>query len=273
MRAFHAQGWSVEVARTLRPGHAAELAAAAVQAGARHIIAVGGDGTVHEAANGLLACGGTAALGVIPVGTGNDFAKLVGVHGHNPARAVARLVTAPIRKFDVGRVREEYFVNSMGFGFGPEVLRVRGESARLPGPLSYFVPVPKAFWGFRAPRCEVGASEHREAGYMMMIEVCNGTTAGGMYRFAPDADPTDGYLDVCLIRRVSLARFLIALPLVLRGRHRSLKEVALFQTRELTVRTPDAPLVMHLDGELRFPEARECTVTAVPGRLNVLAPA
>jgi YegS/Rv2252/BmrU family lipid kinase len=273
VRAFHAQGWSVEVARTLRPGHAAELAAAAVQAGARHIIAVGGDGTVHEAANGLLACGGTAALGVIPVGTGNDFAKLVGVHGHNPARAVARLVTAPIRKFDVGRVREEYFVNSMGFGFGPEVLRVRGESARLPGRLSYFVPVPKAFWGFRAPRCEVGASEHREAGYMMMIEVCNGTTAGGMYRFAPDADPTDGYLDVCLIRRVSLARFLIALPLVLRGRHRSLKEVALFQTRELTVRTPDAPLVMHLDGELRFPEARECTVTAVPGRLNVLAPA
>src|SRR5881396_4143911 len=87
-RAFRAQGWAVDVARTDGPGHGQELAAAAVRQGAKHVVAVGGDGTVHEVANGLLRTDTDAALGVVPVGSGNDFAKLIGVHGHDPARAV-----------------------------------------------------------------------------------------------------------------------------------------------------------------------------------------
>ncbi len=80
-REFQHQGWSVEVECTAGPGHGTELAARAVQAGAERVIAVGGDGTVHEVANGLLRSPGGAdvALGVVPIGSGNDFAKLVGV--------------------------------------------------------------------------------------------------------------------------------------------------------------------------------------------------
>ena len=105
---------------------------------------------------------------------------------------------------------------------------------------------------------------------MMMVEVCNGTTAGGSYRFAPQALPGDGKLDVCLVRRVSLPRFLLAVPRVMRGTHGTMREVALFQTREVTIRSLDGPLVLHLDGELREPEARECTVKVDPARLKVL---
>jgi diacylglycerol kinase (ATP) len=105
---------------------------------------------------------------------------------------------------------------------------------------------------------------------MMMVEVCNGTTAGGAYRFAPAADPADGYLDVCLVRRVSLARFLVAIPRVMRGTHAGMKEVTLFRTREVTLRAPETPLLLHLDGELRAPAVHECTVSIAPGRLNVL---
>ncbi|PYO90238.1 MAG: hypothetical protein DMD66_03290, partial [Gemmatimonadetes bacterium] len=83
-RAFRAQGWAVDVVRTEGPGHAQQLAAQAVQQGARHVVAVGGDGTVHEVANGLLCSDADAALGVVPIGSGNDFAKLVGVYGHDP---------------------------------------------------------------------------------------------------------------------------------------------------------------------------------------------
>src|SRR6266508_7041233 len=78
-RAFRAQGWAVDVARTEGPGHAQELAAQAVRQGARHVVAVGGDGTVHEVANGLLRTKTDAALGVVPAGSGNDFAKMVGL--------------------------------------------------------------------------------------------------------------------------------------------------------------------------------------------------
>ncbi len=270
VRAFRSQGWSVELARTDGPGHGARLAARAAEDGAQHIVAVGGDGTVHDVANGMLRQRSRAWLGVVPVGTGNDFAKLVGVYGHAPARAVARLVAARARRFDVGRVGDEYFVNSMGLGFGPEVVRIRNGLPRLTGFLSYVIPVPKAFLGFRPPLCEISSAEHRERGYVMMVEVCNGTTAGGAYRFAPGADPRDGYLDVCIVRRISLLRFLAAVPRVMRGTHLRMKEVKLFQTRELVLRAVEGPLLLHLDGELRAPAGASCCVRVEPGRLNVL---
>jgi YegS/Rv2252/BmrU family lipid kinase len=278
VREFRRQGWGVEAERTDHPGHGVALAAAAVRSGARCVVAVGGDGTVHEVANGLLrpAAGGVGAqhaapvLGVVPMGTGNDFAKLVGLYRHAPVRAVQRLVTARTAAFDVGHVLDEYFVNSAGIGFGVEVVRVRNAMPGLSGFLSYLVPVLRAFARFRPPRLEVRAAGFSETGYMMMVEICNGTTAGGSYRFAPAARPGDGRLDVCVVRRVSLARFLLAIPRVMRGTHGTMREVALFQTRRIMLRSLEGPLVLHLDGELREPAARECAVRVEPGRLNVL---
>jgi len=272
-RAFRAQGWAVDVVRTEGPGHAQQLAAQAVQQGARHVVAVGGDGTVHEVANGLLCSDADAALGVVPIGSGNDFAKLVGIYGHDPLRAVARLVTARCRRFDAGRVAGEWFVNSVGFGFGPAVVKTRNRMQHLRGFLSYLVPVVQTFFRFEPILLDVAApaaSGFRERGYMMMVEVCNGTTAGGSYRFAPDADPADGKLDVCLIRRVSLPRFLLAIPRVMRGTHVKMREVAMIKTAKLIVRAPEQPLILHVDGELREPGVNECTVELQPGRLNVL---
>ena len=234
------------------------------------MVAVGGDGTVHDVANGLLRTGSDAALGVVPLGSGNDFAKLLGVYQHDPVRAVARLVTARPTRFDAGRVLDEWFVNSIGFGFGPAVVRTRNAMRHLRGFLSYLVPIVKTFFEFEPPVLDVEAPGFRERGNMMMVEVCNGTTAGGSYRFAPDADPADGKLDVCVIRRVSLPRFLLAIPRVMRGTHVTMREVALIKTAKLVVRSPEAPLVLHLDGELREPGVRECTVELKRGKLNVL---
>jgi len=271
-RAFRGQGWVVDLCRTEHPGHASELARAAARAGVPHVIAVGGDGTVHEVANGLLASpdGSRPALGVVPIGSGDDFAKLVGTYRLAPEAAVARIVTATPRRFDVGRCLGEYFVNSLGCGFGAAVVRTRNAMSGLHGFLSYLVPIVRTFATFRPPHFEVAAAEHRERGPMMMVEVCNGTTAGGSYRFAPEADPADGRLDVCVIRKVSLLRFLIALPRVMRGTHLGMREFALFRTTRVTVRSLDGPLILHLDGELRAPGVDECVVEVVPGCLPVL---
>jgi len=269
-RAFRAQGWTVEVQETERPGHARALAAAAARGGARRVIAVGGDGAVHEVANGILEARSAAALGVVPVGSGNDFAKLLGVYRHDISSAVARIATARERRFDAGRVLGEFFVNSLGFGLGPAVVRTRNAMSGLKGFLSYLVPVVKTFASFRPPLFEVRADGFHERGLMTMVEVCNGTTAGGSYRFAPAADPADGRFDVCLIRRVGLLRFLVALPRVMRGTHVAMREVALIRARQLTIRSSAAPLLFHLDGELRDPGVHECTVTLTRGCLNVL---
>jgi len=269
-RAFRAQGWAVDVVRTEGPGHAQVLAAQAVRQGAKHVVAVGGDGTVHEVANGLLGGNTDAALGVVPIGSGNDFAKLLGLFGHDPLHAVARLVTARSRRFDAGRVAGEWFVNSVGFGFAPAVVKTRNRMQHLRGFLSYLVPVVQTFFQFEPMVFDVTAAGFHERGYMMMIEVCNGTTSGGSYRFAPDADPADGKLDVCLIRRVSLPRFLVAIPRVMRGTHVKMREVALIKTAKLVVCSPAQPLMLHVDGELREPGVNECTVELERGRLNVL---
>ena len=269
-RAFRAQGWAVDVVRTEGPGHAQALAAQAVRQGAKHVVAVGGDGTVHEVANGLLGGNTDAALGVVPIGSGNDFAKLLGLFGHDPLHAVARLVTARSRRFDAGRVAGEWFVNSVGFGFAPAVVKTRNRMQHLRGFLSYLVPVVQTFFQFEPMVFDVTAAGFHERGYMMMIEVCNGTTSGGSYRFAPDADPADGKLDVCLIRRVSLPRFLVAIPRVMRGTHVKMREVALIKTAKLVVCSPAQPLMLHVDGELREPGVNECTVELERGRLNVL---
>jgi YegS/Rv2252/BmrU family lipid kinase len=270
VRAFRHEGWTVDLLETEAPGDGATLAAEATRNGARCVVAVGGDGTVHDVANGLLAAGTGASLAVVPVGSGNDFAKLLGVHRHDIPRAVARIVTAVEQRFDAGRVLGEYFVNTLGFGFGAAVVRTRNAMPRLRGFLSYLIPVFRTFASFRPPRFEVRADGRMERGNMMMVEVCNGTTAGGAYRFAPDADPADGRLDVCLIRHVGLLRFLAALPRVMRGTHIGMKEVAMVRTRKLVIRSPDEPLLLHLDGELRESGVHECTVTVEPRCLSVL---
>jgi len=268
-RAFQDHGWTVEAVETTGPGHGSPLAAALSRAGAERVIAVGGDGIVHEVANGLLSAGRSAALGVVPAGSGNDFAKLLGVYRHSPERAVRRIVGATVRRFDAGKVAGQYFVNTLGFGFGPEVVRIRNGMPGLKGFLSYLVPVLKAFAGFVPPVLDIRAGDWNERGPVMMVEICNGTTAGGSYRFAPDADPADGMLDVCVIQGVRLPRFLRALPKVMKGTHGTMREVRLVRAREITIRG-DLPLVMHLDGELRAPGVRECIVTVEPACLPVL---
>jgi diacylglycerol kinase family enzyme len=164
----------------------------------------------------------------------------------------------------------EWFVNSVGFGFGPAVVQTRNRMVNPRGFFSYLVPIVRTFFTFQPQVFDVAAPGFRERGYMMMIEACNGTTAGGSYRFAPDADPADGKMDVCLIRRVSLPRFLMAIPRVIRGTHTSMREVAMIKTAKLVVRSPEQPLVVHVDGELREPGTNECTVELERGRLNVL---
>jgi len=270
VRAFRHEGWTVELLETKAPGHATALTVEATRRGARCIVAVGGDGVTHEVANGLLAEGSDASLAVVPVGSGNDFAKLLGVHRHDIPRAVARIATAVARRFDAGRALGEYFINTLGFGFGPAVVRTRNAMPRLKGFLSYLIPVFKTFATFRPPLFEVRADGQVVQGNMMMVEVCNGTTAGGDYRFAPDADPADGRLDVCLIRKIGVLRFIAALPRVMRGTHVGMKEVVMMRTRKLVMRAPDEPLLMHLDGELRESGVHECTVTVKPRCLTVL---
>jgi diacylglycerol kinase (ATP) len=267
--AFHARGWEFEARETTVAGEERDLATAAARAGWPVVVAAGGDGTVHGVANGLLRAERPAtALGVLGIGTGNDFARLVGASG-KIAESVAALEHGEERLFDVGEVAGECFTNGFGVGFDTAVLQQMQRMPALRGSALYAAAVYRAFLRFRAPTIDVHANGRRESGPAMLTEVAIGRTAGGGFRLTPDADPSDGLFDVCMIRRVGMWSFLRYLPRVVAGTHASLPPVSLFQTARLRLATPGVPLLAHLDGELRHYDTDELELTVLPSALRV----
>ena len=269
-------GVKYELVETTGPGHALGIAREAADRGITKLICAGGDGTIHEAANGLLQApladdGATrVALGCIPAGTGDDFAKQVNVYRLPPEAAAARMARAEVARFDVGKVEGEYFDNGLGIGFDAEVVRHALKIRRLKGVLVYLASIYRTFVTFRPPVLEVVSAEHRETGQMMRLGVMIGVCEGGGFYLPPEADPADGLLDVCLIRKVGMLQFLRYVPRVMKGTHVDLDVVSLFRTPHLTIRCAERPLVLHLDGELREPHRREIDITLEPRRLRVL---
>ncbi|MFQ6045601.1 MAG: diacylglycerol/lipid kinase family protein [Gemmatimonadales bacterium] len=270
-RAARRLGWEVDVRSTRRAGHEVELAAEARLEGWPVVVAAGGDGTVHGVANGLLADGPTdVTLGHVPHGTGNDFAKLLGLRRGPIERNLPLILRGRERRFDVGSALGEHFLNTLGVGFSAEVVRQLSGFAQPRGFGLYLAAVYRTFFGFRPPTLRVVTGDYDETGPLMMLEVGIGTTAGGGFRLLPDAQPDDGELDVCVIRRVGLLEFLRYVPRVVRGTHTRLDPVDMLRTARIRVESRGEPLTVHLDGELRLPGERSVEISVEPKHLRVL---
>lgn len=257
---------------TEHAGHETELARRAAGQGWPLVVVVGGDGTVHGAVNGLLAAEcPTPVFGHVPIGTGNDFAKTVGLDkAHPPEDNLRRILNGVVRRLDLGYALGEYFVNGLGVGFSAEVARNILTFRRLRGFTLYFASVLRTFRTFEMPNLDVAAPERRERGKIMMAEVAIGKTAGGGFKLTPDADPADGLLDVCLISEVGLTYFLRHVRRLMKGTHTDLEPVTVFQTPQVEVTSVDGLIPIHLDGELRYPQTTHLLANIVPQRLSAL---
>jgi YegS/Rv2252/BmrU family lipid kinase len=268
-------GWDIELWETEHPGHEVDLAARARAQGWPVVVAVGGDGTVHGVVNGMLQAGPTeTVLAHVPIGTGNDFAKTVGLNkASHPERNLRSVLAGTVRHLDLGKVLGEYFVNGFGMGFAAEVVRNTFEFKRLRGFTLYLASVIRTFFAFRAPPLAISAAEHSEEGRLLMTEITIGKTAGGGFRLTPEADPTDGLLDVFIVREVGTLTFIRCLHRVMLGTHTELPPVTIFQTRRAAVTSLRNPIAVHLDGELRFPREARLVVEIEPARLAALCAA
>jgi diacylglycerol kinase (ATP) len=275
-RELRRRGVEFELVRTCAPGHALELAArAAREHRPDFIVAAGGDGTAHEVANAILASGGHAvALAVLPIGTGNDFVKVV--PGLRPRAAGYDTIAAGhTRVIDAGHVawgdRSEFFINGMGTGIDVEVVRQIERYRHLPRALVYLVALLKALTSFRAIPIRARANGEMIDRKVMMLALGNGRCVGGAFWLTPDASPEDGLLDVCVVDEVRGLGIARALPRVLRGTHGSLDIVSTRRARAVEIDVPDdRPLYFQLDGELREAgEARCLRVELRPAVLRV----
>jgi diacylglycerol kinase (ATP) len=273
------------IVRTETPGHATALAEQAVNDGWPAVIAAGGDGTVHEVANGLMrAAKGeepTVPLGIIATGSGNDFVKLLELPGADARAAARRLLHAQPRQVDVGRVRgrasvagplddSRFFTNGVGMGFdarvGIEARRVR----RLRGMAIYAWALLRVLRDHRTPhmRVEVDGREVANAP-LTLVTAANGGCHGGGFWICPGARPDDGLLDVCVADALGVGGVLRFVPRVMRGTHVGRPGISFYQGQRIRVTSTDA-VPVHTDGEILAEAAHEVEIELLPGRLTVL---
>lgn len=196
---------TVEFATEAR-GDEARLATEAAARGARIIVIVGGDGSVHHAARGLLDAPTRVPVAIVAAGTGNDFVKSLGTPAHDIPAMIARITRGHIRAVDVGLIDGVPFLNAAGLGFDVEVLERMLKPSRLSGTTAYVVTALRALFGYRGFDASLrthGDEPERIAHFTHLMTVfANGRCFGGTFRIAPEAVLDDGLLDVIDIGEV-----------------------------------------------------------------------
>jgi len=275
-RLMEAEGLEFDLVHTARPWHAAELAEQAAGEGFETIVAAGGDGTFNEVVNGLMAAsedGATATMGIIPVGSGSDFANTMSVPP-DLRKACHRLAHGQVRVVDVGRVTlpgqpSRYFDNTINVGFGGVVTIEALKIKRLRGIALYLPVVLKVIFLYhKALSVTIEYDGQKLALPAMMIGIANGPREGGGFYIAPQAQPDDGLFDLCIVHEISRLAMLGLVPHFMKGTHVGREPITMAQARRVTISSPD-DLVAHMDGEVLCTDAHRIECEILPRRLRV----
>lgn len=243
------------------------LVSDALRNGSDCVAIAGGDGTVNEAVNGYVGVArDNQSFAVIPAGTGNDFAKMLGV-GSDWRLACERIVHGETRRVDAGRCNGHVFANGIGAGFDAQVAVEASRIRWLRGNAVYGVALARTLLlSYSTPKVRIlhdgGSIETR----ITMLAAANGTTYGGAFRIAPAADIADGMLDLMVADGLSRAGIIGFIPHVLRGTHFGRKGVNLVRTRRCVVEANE-PLVVHADGEIIDRAAKRLDVEVLANAL------
>jgi YegS/Rv2252/BmrU family lipid kinase len=264
---------------TVYPTHATELARQAGEQGYEMVIAMGGDGTVHEVINGIMQLPEKSRpiLGVVPVGSGNDFAHAIGA----PARsdhALAHALKGDPSAVDLGLMtdehgRKEYFDNSLGIGFDAVVTIRSHKLPLLRGFLMYLTAVIQTIFLNHDPMdMQIQADDKKWEQSNLLLTVCNGPREGGGFMIAPEAKNDDGILHYAMIKKVGRLMMFRLVPEVMKGTHGNFKQVTMGSCKKMTV-SSDRPMYIHADGEIYTSfgsNLRKVTVEVLPSVLKVI---
>jgi diacylglycerol kinase (ATP) len=271
------RGWDVTVRVTERPRHATLLAQQAVEQGCDLVVAVGGDGTIGEVATGLV--GTPVAMGVLPVGTGNLWARMLGLPVWSPVYrsalldATRVLVEGERRRIDVGKAKDRYFIMWCGIGFDAKVVQhvePHREARHSLGNVTYVVMALAEMFFMRGTRTTVVVDGRAMRYRVVLIVVANAQLYGPSIRLAPEAKLDDGLLDIFVFRGRNALDVGRHVALLLSGRHSASPSVEVIQGRNVYI-VSETPLPMHLDGDPQ--STTPVSIELVPQALTVIVPA
>jgi diacylglycerol kinase (ATP) len=265
---------------TVFPTHATELAKQAGEQGYDMVIAMGGDGTVHEVVNGIMQLpeNKRPILGVVPVGSGNDFAHAIGVPTESDHALVQALKGEPLT-IDLGLMtdehgRTEFFDNTFGIGFDA-IVTIR--SHRLPivrGFLMYLTAVIQTiFLNHNPALIQYETEQEKWEDRVLMTTLCNGGREGGGFMLSPDSKVTDGMLEYLMVRKVSRPMMFRLVPEFMKGTHRRFTNQLRMGTFKKLTMIADRPLYIQSDGEIYTSfgsNLRKLTIEVMPRALKVV---
>lgn len=271
----------VDWSGTVYPGHAIELAKQAGEEGYDLVVAVGGDGTVHEVVNGLMQieAENRPVLGVVPIGSGNDFG-FVNKIPKSPNQAMALALNGTPSLIDLGLMtdengRQEYMDNTLGIGFDA-IVTIR--SHRLPvvrGFLMYLTAVIQTiFLNSKPMKMKIESEEKKWEKEVFMLVLANGPREGGGFSMTPNALPDDGVLDYMIADNMSRPMQFRMIPEFMNGTQERFNEVEIGQFKKISL-TSEQPLYIHIDGEIYTSfgsNLRGISVEIVPNALKVIRP-
>ena len=281
LRPIIAEHGGADWAGTVYPTHAAELAKQAALDGYDLVVAMGGDGTVHEIVNGLMQAPPEKrpTLGVVPIGSGNDFAHALGIPA-DAERAMRQALDGAASAIDLGLLvdehgRKEYFDNTIGIGFDTIVTLRSHKLPLLRGFLMYFTAVIQTILLNHDPaRMQMELDDETLEQENLMVVICNGPREGGGFMIAPEAKTDDGVFDYAIVRKVGRAMMFRLLPEVMKGTHGNFPQVKMGRCKKVSL-ISNKPLYIHTDGEIFAgfgSNLKRMTVEILPGALKVVKP-
>jgi YegS/Rv2252/BmrU family lipid kinase len=261
-----AAGINFELSLTEREGDADRLAREAVERGFDTVVACGGDGVAGETAGALV--GSRAVFGLIPLGSGDDLAKSLGV-SRDISRAAEAIRRRRSVRIDAGSVNGRHYFNSLGLGLDGEVIAEKQKIRGLRDLKLYLLATFRALMRYRGQRFSLDFGSGKVWVEALLVEVMNGRSVGGGYLLTPEARIDDGWLDICIIHRLTWLEIVRHIPKSFTGRHTRLKQVVMGRTQKVVVES-DQPVAVQVDGELLPERQRRYQIEIIPGAVEAI---
>ncbi|QHZ48362.1 diacylglycerol kinase [Bacillus sp. NSP9.1] len=250
LQKFEQAGYETSCHATTGEGDAVQAAKIAAERQFDLIVAAGGDGTLNEVINGLAPLEHRPMLGVIPVGTTNDFARALGIPREDILKAVDTILEGEARPIDIGRVNGQYFINIAGGGRLTELTYdVPSKLKTMLGNLAYYLKgMEMLLPSLRPTEVEIEYDGKLFQGEVMLFLVMLTNSVGGFEKLAPDSSLNDGMFDLIILKRTNLAEFIRLVTLALRGEHIRDEHIIYTKANRVKVTLKDK-MLLNLDGE------------------------
>ena len=260
----------IDIRKTEKEGDAAAFATEACVATYDAVIAMGGDGTINETINGLAEQEHRPSLGIIPLGTINDFARALDIP-LEPYKAISILEGQETRTVDVGKIDKAYFANVLAVGSIAEAsYNVTAEQKTRLGSFAYFLEGAKSFLGGESIDLTVEHENGRWEGKSFLLLAALTNSVGGFESLAPDASVNDGKFHAFIVKKLSIPKIAAIIPTLLKGDLKESEEIEYIRTSFLNV-SSSKEHVVNIDGEEG--QALPFHAKVLPGHISVFVPA